>query len=387
MMTPNWKTAASVSPPKGWNAIRRYPQIAATTAVPAFTFRGIHELSGTDRICFPRTAPLSVVSRDATHALDSTPSDSECEDAVANLSDPSDLDSDLLLRVAKSLCLKAREAASRADYDEAAVLTQKRMAVMHELKARRHRPPSREEAQEFSGMIEAQRATRARELADFDAETKRHLSSIRHRHRSELRAFDDYWVTVEQEKYRKPSALLMRQRIMEANLIRHDELERARGVHEEVEITEEREFAEAQQQYALAYKDAREFRIAGQDEETRLFKWQRGCDRLNLIRKIEREERILYNRLNVLQEKPVPLESFRDLIPDPVASRPIVPLPASFDPEKKLQKLAVTTPGRARTAMNRHSAPEISIKTSRRSTQARSEQGPRPRASTTSSMD
>jgi hypothetical protein len=193
-----------------------------------------------------------------------------------------------------------------------------------------------------------------------------------------MRALDRYWEGAEQERYRKPSALLMQKRVTEAALIRRDEFERARCVHEELDAMEEREFAEAQRQYEAAYAAAREVGTAAHEEEARLYKWQRECDRMLLVRRIEKEEAVLRNRLNVLHEKPAPLESFRDQVTEPVASRPIVPLPPSFDPEQKLRKLAFKAPARAKTAMNRHSAPEIRVKSSRRSTQARSEQGPHP---------
>jgi hypothetical protein len=103
-------------------------------------------------------------------------------------------------------------------------------------------------------MIQERQGKWAREIADFDAETQNHLEQLQQRHEEELREFDEHWENVEQEKYRKPSAALIRQRILEAGMIRRDQIERARFIHEGVRLLEEREFAQAQQQYELDYK-------------------------------------------------------------------------------------------------------------------------------------
>jgi hypothetical protein len=289
-------------------------------------------------------------------------SDSDCQQAAEDVSDLSVHDIKFLVRLAEYLRLRAQDAASRGDYDDATASSGKRAIVLSEVRTRRGPPPSREEAQEYSKMIRERQDQWTRQLADFDEETQRHIDEIQQKHAEELQEFDDHWENVEQDKYRKPSAALIRQRILEADMIHRDQIERAKFIHEGVKLMEERELAEAQHQYEEDYKKARAVKIAAQKDSIGRFMWQREAERMVLIKDIEKEERVLSNRLNVLAEKPPALESFRTRKIEEAATRPLVPLESSCNPGAKLPRLMFKGAERTR----------ASTRNSRRQSSARS---------------
>jgi hypothetical protein len=86
------------------------------------------------------------------------------------------------------------------------------------------------------------------------------------------------------------------------------------------------------------------------------FMWQRECERLILVRDIEHQERILSNRLNVLHEKPAPIESFRTRTFEEVPTRPVVPLNTACNPGEKLPPLIFKGADRPWTSPNRQPA-------------------------------
>jgi hypothetical protein len=188
---------------------------------------------------------------------------------------------------------------------------------------------------------------------------------MRERHEDELREFDALWEGPVQEKYRKPSAALIRQRILEADMIHRNEIERARFIHEGVKIMEQKELTEAQQLYEMSYMEAHAAKIEAQSGEKQRYCWQRECERLFLLTKIEKEEQILANRLNVLQEKPPNPEPFKGRVIEPVPIRPVIITEASCNPGAKLPRLLFRGSGRSRTSTARRTSAS-STGTSRR---------------------
>jgi hypothetical protein len=350
--TPSSSSSSSLQ--KTFRYVRRWPQIAATTAVPVITFRGIQEIPGHDDLLGIKPSPPPDNGHPDEHTMVAILDDTQCQQAADNVFDLSPYDIPFLLRLGEYFRLKAQDSAIRGDYKDATESAQKREIVVAEYRARRKPPPSREEVHEYSRMIRQRQEAWEREVADFDAITQDHLDFLRRRHEEELEEFDSQWEGPVQDKYRKPSAALIRQRILEADMIHRDEIERAKFIHEGVRIMEEKEFVEAQQLYDVGYNDARAGKIAIQSGEKQRYCWQRECERLFLIRKIEKEEQVLANRLNVLQEKPPNSEPFKGRVIDPVPTRPVVVTDTSCNPGAKLPKL--TFRGRARTAVGRHTS-------------------------------
>jgi hypothetical protein len=166
------------------------------------------------------------------------------------------------------------------------------------------------------------------------------LEALRQRQEQQRQELEKTWQTKEMERYRKPSAGLIRQRILEADMIHRDQIDRAGFIHQGVKQMEDREYREAQNQYELDYKEARQHLAHYHKEELDRYSWERGCERLFLKRKIERKERTFQRRLNVLQTKPPQYPSFREIKREQIASRPVIAREAGAnDPGKKLPLL------------------------------------------------
>jgi hypothetical protein len=333
------RTTSSVPSLRNYLHVRRWPQIAAVRAVPVITFRGIQEIPGRDVLLHINPPPPPDSGFKDSESMQSVLADGECQRVSEDISDLSDHDSKFLARLGEYLRLRAQNAAAQGEYEDATSCAKKREVVLLELRTRHKPPPSREEAQEYEAMIQERQDEWAQEMADFDAGTQRHIEDLHQRHEDELRQLDDHWESVEQEKYRRPSAELIRQRILEADMIHRDQIERARFIHEGVKLLEQREFEEAQDKYEVDYRKARAFKIDLQKEGMDKFMWQRECERLILVRHIEKQERILSNRLNVLHGKIAPIESFRLRTIEEVPTRPVVPLTTACNPGEKLPRL------------------------------------------------
>jgi hypothetical protein len=82
-------SSSSSSLQKTFRYVRRWPQIAATTAVPVITFRGIQEIPGHDELLGIKPAPPDSVRSD-----ERTPAaileDAQCQQAAADVSDLSE---------------------------------------------------------------------------------------------------------------------------------------------------------------------------------------------------------------------------------------------------------------------------------------------------------
>jgi hypothetical protein len=282
--------------------------------------------------------------------------DHDCQAAANNLSNLSNYETKFLPKLGEYLRLRAQNSAACGDYNDATESSQKRTIVMNEYRSRRKPPPLHEEVHEYSRMIQQRQDEWGQQLADFDAATNEHLQGLRQQQEHDLAEFDAEWEGPVQEKYRKPSAELIRQRTLEAEMIHRDQIELARFIHGGVKVMEQKELAQAQQQYIRAYKEARAQKTATHNTEMRRYCWQRECERLFLVRKIEKETLILSKRLNVLQEKPPNPEPFTGRVNTPVSSRPVVPTEIGCNPGAKLPRLIFEQTARPRKSTSRREA-------------------------------
>jgi hypothetical protein len=270
-------------------------------------------------------------------------SDSECQSAAGDLKNLSQYDTPFLLKLAEYLRLLAQDSAAKGDYQTAINASLKRPIVIDEYRSRKEPPAESQLITDQERLIRERRSVWKQQVIDFDDETTRQVSDIRQQYIDELSKFNEEWETVRMERYRKPSATLIKQRMMEAEMIRRDQIERALFLHDGVKALEQQELVQANADFERHYKDAKAALIAAQQVHFQTFSKCRMTDREFLLRKIEKQEAILNHRLSVLQQKPPDLSPWRAQYEwKPVAMRPkIAPSQLLQNPGEKLPRLTM----------------------------------------------
>jgi hypothetical protein len=252
-----------------------------------------------------------------------------------------DYDLAFLARLSQYFRLRAQEAATAGDYDAADIADEKRDLILAELR-RQKPPPSRKKADDCVEMIRRQYAEWEREIQEFNAETDRGLAKLRQRQMRQREALELEWGTQQVERYRKPSGGLIQQRLLEMDMIHRNQIAIAKWIHGGVEMLEQREFIEAQNRFQTDFGDAEARLARDHRDEIERFKERRKRKKLFMMRRIEKKEQTLTNRLRVLHEKPPPLKSSKELAGDPPTVRTVVASGrAAVDPGRKLPMMAL----------------------------------------------
>jgi hypothetical protein len=317
-------TAQSFS---GTRRVRRYQQIANVAWVPVVTFHGAQDLPNNNALLGLSgfATATSARSREAPPTIDSVLSDPDCQKAADDIEHISQLETGFLRKLAEYLRLLAQNSASKGDYPTALDADAKRSLVLVEYHSRRIPRESSPLIGDQQRLIKERRDQWAREVHDFDEETQRQISEMHQRFQEEMNALDEEWQTKQVNKYRKPSAFLIRQRIVEADSIHRDQIERAAFVHSGVKTIEEREWEQANERFHHDWKDAKLVLLDLQNSNFAIFSSNRGNSRDLLMRKIEKQEIILGNRLRVLYQKPPPLPPYKLQYEfEPIDTRPKV---------------------------------------------------------------
>jgi hypothetical protein len=196
---------------------------------------------------------------------------------------------------------------------------------MAEYKQRRPPPAYSDLITDQEELIQAKRSVWDQAIADFDDETDEQVAAQHEQYQKEMENFHVEWETTIMDKYRRPSAALIRQRTLEADRIQRDQIALARYIHEGIRVLEEKEYRKALEEYEKNFIAARDSLIASQNQRFKQFSLQRDHEREMLLLQIAREEAVLVNRLNVLQQKPPPGAPWRtQCSPEPPTTRPKV---------------------------------------------------------------
>jgi len=287
--------------------------------------------------------------------LESILSDPECVEASNHVDDLSDKDCAFLLKLAEFLRLTAQDAAVKADYPRAAVCREKRGRVIAEHRSRKPKPPEDHAIDDQERIVRERRRQWDDEIRAFDSETDGRVAALRAGDARDLADLAEEWRTVLVEKYRKPSAGLIRQRTLETEMIKKDQFEQARFIHGGVVGMEAREFELAQANYERDYREVVESMRARQAHDFEQFSRARESQRRLLLNRIDRETVTFMNRMNVLQTKPGKLAPRQPITHATVPPRASAARPGEGSgPGKKLPMLTFAgTEGRAASAQTR----------------------------------
>lgn len=310
----------------------RWEQIAANTAVPVTTFKGIQDLPKAQALLYKRqAAPVQkkAISRSSSGAVCKSTdllNDGECLQAREKVDKPNGLDEydvKFLQKLSEHLRVYAQDCAFKGDYHEARAAAAKRQIVLDVIKGRKPKPPEDNAIDEQERIIRENREKWDEEIREFDEQTQDKVSQMYEEFEKELQDLDDEWANNMMEKYRKPSALLIKQRVLETDMIKRDQYEQAAFIHESVRLLEEKEEALAQANFEKDYNEAKQGLIDFQNHSYETYYSMRMNQRDLLLKKIDRKEVTLYNRLNVLHQKPPPLTSFKATLTKPAEARPV----------------------------------------------------------------
>jgi hypothetical protein len=320
----------------------RWEQIAAKSFIPVVTFRGLQDVPSKNTLLglfAPQATPPP--SRDPPPTLESVLSDPDCQNAANDIHHLSECDTALLPRLIEYLRLLAQDSAAKGDYPTAFDANSKRTIAVQEYRSRKPPPVESRLVGDQERLIQERRATWRQQIADFDDDTARQITDHQNRYQVELSEFNIEWETHRMERYRKPSPALIRDRQMEMEMIRRDQIDRAKFIHDGIKSLEVREYEQRNAEFERDYRDARAALVAAQNVSFQAFSKSRETDREILLKNIAKEEDVLAHRLRVLKQKPANLPPFQTqyefkLVP----TRPkIAPTESSQNPGERLPKL------------------------------------------------
>lgn len=321
----------------------RWEQLAANSTIPVRSFQGFQDLKNRNELLhlnLGKTAPQS--KKPSADATDSILGDPECQEAAKKLDNLAAKDSPFLLKLAEFLRLSSQDWAMKGSYANARECRTKRDVVLAEHAGRKPKAAESNAIGDQEQLIRERTAAWKQDTENFDSETERLFEERRQKDAQELADLDEYWKSEAIEKYRKPSAELIKQRRMETEMVMKDQIDAAEYIHNSVAWLETREHAAAQAMFERDFREALEFCAARQKIDYEQYVFMRMNDRHLLLNRIAREEVILKNRLNVLYCKPDPHAPSNPLLQESVTSRPRATIDSSsHNPGLKLPMLTV----------------------------------------------
>lgn len=227
----------------------------------------------------------------------------DAREHIYKVHDFSNYDLEFLKDLVSHLKLYCQLHALEGNYQVVDKYSKVRNEVVNEIKFRIAPRPVTASYNQYEDKKKAFEEKWAQIFAEFDEETEKRLFEIKEKHRQESQDLKNEWETHQQERYRRPSAQLIKQRQLEEAFILKDELTSAAHIHKIVLQLEEEEFKFAQIKFFHDFKFAEEFLEHKHKQETKNFLYARNNAR-DLLEKDQRKEgeKFIY-RIVVLNSK------------------------------------------------------------------------------------